>query len=241
MRNSIQALAAAAISCASTFAAKAEPVHRVIELFTSQGCNSCPPADRLAAELARVPGTVMISLPVDYWDYLGWKDSFASPAFTARQKAYSQARGDMQVYTPQVVVDGVDYAVGSEKEAIDAIARASRAPEVPISETLSGDKLRIEVSAAPGAGKGAKVWLVPILSTASVAIGRGENAGATVTYTNVARELRNLGEWNGAPCKFEVPMAELRKLGADGAAVLLQTDRAGLPGPILGAALAKLN
>jgi hypothetical protein len=147
----------------------------------------------------------------------------------------------MQVYTPQVVVDGVEHAVGSERDAIDAITRASRAPDVSISETLAGDKLRIEVSAAPGARKGAKVWLVPILSAASVAIGRGENAGATVTYTNVARELRNLGEWNGAPCKFEVPAAELRKLGADGAAVLLQTETGGLPGPILGAALAKLN
>ncbi len=241
MRNSIPMLAAAVISCASTIAAKAEPVHRVIELFTSQGCNSCPPADRLAAELARVPGTVVISLPVDYWDYLGWKDSLASPSFTARQKAYSKARGDMQVYTPQAVVDGVAHAVGSERDAIDAAAAAAAAPDVAISETLAGDKLRIEVAAAPGAGKGAKVWLVPILSSANVAIGRGENAGATVTYTNVARELRDLGAWNGTPCKFEVPAAEIRKLGADGAVVLLQTDVGGLPGPILGAALVSLK
>jgi hypothetical protein len=241
MRNGIIALAAAVISCASTFGAKAEPVHRVIELFTSQGCNSCPPADRLAAELARVPGTVVISLPVDYWDYLGWKDSFASPVFTARQKAYSKARGDMQVYTPQVVVDGVAHAVGSERGAIEAIADASRAPAVPISETIEGDRLRIEVSASKDAGKGAKVWLVPILSSAKVAIGRGENEGETVTYTNIARELRPLGDWTGAACKFEVSAAEIRKLGADGAAILLQSDAGGLPGPILGAALTRLK
>ena len=242
MRNGIFALAAAVVlSSASSLGAKAEPVHRVIELFTSQGCNSCPPADRLAAEFAHVPGTVVISLPVTYWDYLGWKDSLASPAFTARQKAYAQARGDMQIYTPQVVVDGVAHAVGSEKDAIEAIAEASRAPTVPISETLAGDKLRIEVSAGAAPGKSARLWLVPILSSASVAIGRGENAGATVTYTNVARELRDLGEWNGQDSKVEVPTAQIRDLGADGAAILLQADNEGLPGQILGAALTKLQ
>jgi hypothetical protein len=213
----------------------------VIELFTSQGCNSCPPADRLAGDLARVPGTVVISLPVDYWDYLGWKDSLASPAFTARQKAYSKARGDMQVYTPQVVVDGLAHAVGSEEGAIDAIAAATPGPRVAISETVDGDHLRIEVAPSKEAGKGAKVWLVPIVSSARVAIGRGENAGETVTYTNVARELRSLGEWNGTAWKFDVPAADIRKLGADGAAILLQSDAGGLPGPILGAALAKLD
>jgi hypothetical protein len=241
MRNAILALAAIAISCASPLGAKAEPVNRVIELFTSQGCNSCPPADRLAGELARVPGTVVISLPVDYWDYLGWKDSFASPAFTARQKAYSKARGDMQVYTPQVVVDGVAHAVGSERDAIDDIAAASPTPKVPISETVDGDHVRIEVATSEASAKGAKVWLVPILSSASVAIGRGENAGETVTYTNVARELRSLGDWNGVSRKFDVSIADIRKLGADGVAILLQSDAGGLPGPILGAALAKLN
>jgi hypothetical protein len=241
MRTSVLGLAAAAFACALTIGAKAEPTHRVIELFTSQGCNSCPPADRLAAELARLPGTIVISLPVDYWDYLGWKDSFASPAFTARQKAYSKARGDMQVYTPQAVVDGVAHAVGSERDAIEAAAAASSAPEVQISETLTGDRLRIEVAASSGAPKAAKVWLVPILSAASVAIGRGENAGETVTYTNIARELKSLGDWNGAACGFDVSEAEIRKLGADGAAVLLQTDAGGLPGPILGAAILKLK
>ncbi|MFI5015516.1 MAG: DUF1223 domain-containing protein [Hyphomicrobiales bacterium] len=241
MRRGLFALASTAILCGVSFPAKAESVRQVIELFTSQGCNSCPPADRLAAELARDPATVVISLPVDYWDYLGWKDSFASPAFTARQKAYSQARGDMQVYTPQVVVDGVAHAVGSERDAIEAAAAASRAPEVPISETVSGDRLHIDVAASPNAGKAAQVWLVPTLSAASVAIGRGENAGATVTYTNIARQLRKLGDWDGAACKFDVSTADIRKLGADGAAILLQANNGGLPGPILGAAIIKLK
>jgi hypothetical protein len=219
----------------------AEPVHKVLELFTSQGCNSCPPADRLAAQLAHEPGTVMISLPVDYWDYLGWKDSFAAPAFTARQRAYAKARGDMQIYTPQIVIDGVSHAVGSERDAIEAAAAASQAPDIAITDTLGGDQLHIDVAASGGLAQQAKVWLVPILSAASVAIGRGENAGATVTYTNVARDLRKLGDWNGAACKFDVSTAELRKLGADGAAVLLQADDAGLPGRILGASIVKLK
>jgi hypothetical protein len=150
---------ASSILCAVALPAKAEPVRKVIELFTSQGCNSCPPADRLAAQMAHEPGTVVISLPVDYWDYLGWKDSFASPAFTARQRAYSKARGDMQIYTPQAVIDGIAHAVGSERDAIEAAAAASRAPEVAITDTLNGDQLRIDVAAGPDAGKQAKVCL----------------------------------------------------------------------------------
>jgi hypothetical protein len=240
-RNALLALTTGAMLCAVARPTLAEPVHKIFELFTSQGCNSCPPADRLAAQFAHEPGTLIISLPVDYWDYLGWKDSFASPAFTARQKAYSKARGDMQIYTPQVVIDGVSYAVGSERGAIEAAAAASQAPDIAVTDTLAGDQLRIDVAASADAGKQAQIWLVPILSSASVSIVRGENAGATVTYTNVARELRKLGDWNGAACKFDVSTAELRKLGADGAAVLLQANNGGLPGRILGAAMVKLK
>jgi hypothetical protein len=219
--------------------ASAEPPRKVVELFTSQGCNSCPPADRLAAELARDPGNVLISLPVDYWDYLGWKDSFAKPVFTARQKAYARARGDMQVYTPQAVVDGVTHAVGSDSEAIDTAVSAPL--EVPVTGTIAGDQLRVDVAGASGKAKDAQVWLVPILSAASVSIGRGENAGATVTYTNIARDLRKLGDWKGEARKFEVSTADIRKLDADGAAILLQASDGGLPGPILGATIVKLK
>jgi hypothetical protein len=222
-----------------TGGATAEPARKVVELFTSQGCNSCPPADRLAAELARDPGNVLISLPVDYWDYLGWKDSFAKPAFTARQKAYARARGDMQVYTPQAVVDGVAHAVGSDSEAIDTAV--SSPLEVPVTGTIAGDQLRVDVAASTGKTREAQVWLVPITSAASVAIGRGENAGATVTYTNIARDLRKLGDWKGEARKFEVATADIRKLDADGAAILLQASDGGLPGEILGATIVKLK
>ncbi|MBV8962592.1 MAG: DUF1223 domain-containing protein [Hyphomicrobiales bacterium] len=219
--------------------AKAEPARKVVELFTSQGCNSCPPADRLAAEIARQPGNLVISLPVDYWDYLGWKDSFAQPAFTARQKAYARARGDMQVYTPQAVVDGVAHAIGSDSEAIETAVSGSL--QVPVTGTVSGDQLRVDVAASSGKAKEAQVWLVPILSTASVDIGRGENAGATVTYTNVARDLRKIGDWKGEARKFDVSTADIRKLNADGAAILLQANAGALPGEILGATIVKLK
>ncbi len=219
--------------------ATAEPVRKVVELFTSQGCNSCPPADRLAAALARDPSNILISLPVDYWDYLGWKDSFAKPAFTARQKAYARARGDMQVYTPQAVIDGVTHAVGSDSEAIDTAVSAPL--QVPVVGTVAGDQLRVDVAASSGKAKDAQVWLVPIVSAASVAIGRGENAGATVTYTNIARDLRKLGDWKGEARKFDVSTADIRKLDADGAAILLQASDGGLPGEILGATIVKLK
>jgi len=240
MRNAwLSSLIVVGVMCSLPGNASAEPARKVVELFTSQGCNSCPPADRLAAELARDPGNVLISLPVDYWDYLGWKDSFAKPVFTARQKAYARARGDMQVYTPQAVVDGVTHAVGSDSEAIDTAVSAPL--EVPVTGTVAGDQLRVDVAASSTKAKDAQVWLVPILSAASVAIGRGENAGATVTYTNIARDLRKLGDWKGEARKFEVSTADIRKLDADGAAILLQASDGGLPGPILGATIVKLK
>jgi len=240
MGNRILALTATALMICAAGASRAEPVHRVIELFTSQGCSSCPPADRLAAKLASEPGTVLISLPVTYWDYLGWKDSFASPAFTERQKAYSKARGDMQVYTPQAVVNGVAHAVGSEPDSIDDAAKEGSRPAVSIAETVSGEELNIDVAAGTS-GEGAQVWLIPVLSSANVAIGRGENAGAKVTYINIARGLKKLGDWDGAARNFAVSTADIRDTGADSAAVFLQAQKDGLPGAILGASIVKLK
>ena len=240
MRHRILALAATTLIVCASSPSRAEPAEKVIELFTSQGCSSCPPADRLAAKLASEPGTVLISLPVTYWDYLGWKDSFASPAFTERQKAYSKARGDMQVYTPQAVVNGVAHAVGSEFEAIDAAAKEGSRPTVSIAETMAGGELNVDVAASSG-GEAAQVWLVPVLSSASVAIGRGENRGANVTYINIARGLKKLGDWDGTARKFAVPTADIRQTGADSAAILLQTQKGGLPGAIIGASIVKLK
>ena len=213
--------------------ATAEP-HRVIELFTSQGCSSCPPADRLLGELAQNPDVLALSFPVDYWDYIGWKDTLAQPAFTARQKAYAAARGDGQVYTPQAVIDGTSHAVGSDRAEVQAAMAASSGKgglSVPVRLAKSGAGLRVEVGAS--AGKAADLWLLRVTHEKSVAIGRGENSGRTVVYTNVVRSISRLGEWSGEAKSFDAP--EARATDGDGYVVLLQARSGGRPGAILGA------
>src|SRR5947208_869101 len=120
--------------------AEADP-RAVVELFTSQGCSSCPPADKVIGELANDPSVIALSMPIDYWDYLGWKDTLADSRFTARQKAYSQVRGDREVYTPQVVVNGSVHVIGSDRpgieEAIGTTANATGVMSVPVTMTLS--------------------------------------------------------------------------------------------------------
>src|SRR5271169_1529511 len=146
----------------------------------------------------------------------------------------------MQVYTPQAVVNGVAHAVGSEPDAIDEAAKEGPRPAVSIGETITGEELHVDVAAGQAVGA-AQIWLVPVLSSASVAIGRGENAGAKVTYINIARGLRKLGDWDGAARQFAISTADIRQAGADSAAVLLQADKGGLPGAVLGAAIIKLK
>ena len=169
--------------------AQAEP-RAVVELFTSQGCSSCPAADKLLGELAADPSLVAISVPIDYWDYLGWKDTLADPRNTARQKAYAHARGDGQVYTPQVVVNGSLHALGSDKAAIEhAIAKSRKLGAMSLPPvTLAVADGRLNVAVPDGADEprgGAEVWLCGLAKAVTVAIGRGENKGRTITYHNV--------------------------------------------------------
>ncbi len=222
--------------------ARAEPPRCVVELFTSQGCSSCPPADRLVRELARDPSVVAISWPVDYWDYIGWKDTLAQPMFTARQKAYASARGDGHVYTPQAIINGLVHAVGSDRAEIESAVKAGHgrkgALTVPLSlSPVATGGLRIEIGNAAGEGpKEALVWLVRIAKERTVAIGRGENTGESVTYTNVARSTAKVGEWNGHAANIDVAAADLRAADSDAYVVLLQAGTAARPGVILGAA-----
>src|SRR3954449_12137096 len=131
--------------------AHAEP-RAVIELFTSQGCSSCPPADRILGELAKDPSVIALSMPIDYWDYLGWKDTLADSRFTARQKAYSQVRGDREVYTPQVVVNGSVHVIGSDREgieeAIGSTASGAGVMSVPVTMTQAGTQINVSVAAS---------------------------------------------------------------------------------------------
>jgi len=243
MKRRSVALSVATIASAMLTAAVATAEPRgVIELFTSQGCSSCPPADKLAGELARDPSLIVLSLPVDYWDYLGWKDTLALPGHTNRQRAYSKARGDREVYTPQVVVNGVKHVLGSDKTAIEnAVAQTRNEPgtlSLPVSLSIAGDQISVTVPAAKnGAAKG-EVWLCPITRNADVAIGRGENSGHTITYHNVVRRWVKLGEWVGAARTYTLPKQDVA--GADAVAVLVQSGTKEAPGTMLGASVATL-
>ncbi|HEU4356886.1 MAG TPA: DUF1223 domain-containing protein [Xanthobacteraceae bacterium] len=237
---------AAIVICSSVpphSAAHAQP-RAVIELFTSQGCSSCPPADRLLGDLAADPSLVPISVPVDYWDYLGWKDTLADPHNTARQKAYAHARGDGQVYTPQVVVNGAMHAVGSDRAAIEAAIASSRkngAMSLLPTLTLSDARLNVTVPDVTDARTSAEVWLFGLVRTATIAIGRGENKGRTITYHNVVRRWMKLGDWTGKANSWSIPVQTLKGGNIDEAAVLLQSGTTEKPRAILGAALAAIQ
>lgn len=224
--------------------ANAEP-RAVVELFTSQGCSSCPPADALLGKLAHDPNVIALTLAIDYWDYIGWKDTLAIPGHTNRQKAYSKMRGDRGVYTPQVIVNGSTQALGSDQadieRAIGQSHRASATLSVPVSIKVADGRLTVDAPAGKGTDEHAEVWLCPVSSAVPVAIGRGENHGRTITYHNAVRRWIRLGEWNGAAASWSISLKDLKSEGADKAAVLLQSGNASRPGPMLGAAITALQ
>ncbi len=209
----------------------------VLELFTSQGCSSCPPADKLVQSLSERPNVIALSLPVTYWDYLGWQDTLARPENTKRQRDYAAIRGDGQVYTPQMIVNGIAQCVGSDRAAVEAAIRSTAhrvANEtVSIEAHLKDDRLIIDTGAAAlaSAYRSGKVLVASAARTASVHIARGENAGRQVSYTNVVRRLLEAGEWQGEAASYAVRLSSFAE-GGDMFVVFLQAD--GL-GPILGA------
>src|SRR5271156_755619 len=188
--------------------ARAEP-RALLELFTSQGCSSCPAADKMLGDLANDSSLVALSVPIDYWDYLGWKDTLASPGHTARQRAYAHVRGDRQVYTPQIVVNGSVHVLGSDRAAVErAIGQTGRNGAImslPVGLTVEGNSLNVKISATESERSGGEVWLCPLARAVSVAIGRGENHGRTVTYHNVVRGWVKLGDWTGTKSNWTVP------------------------------------
>ncbi len=237
-------LGCSAVVAALPVEARAE-TRGVIELFTSQGCSSCPPADKLLSELASDPSLVAISLPIDYWDYLGWKDTLANPRHSARQRAYARSRGDRQVYTPQVVVNGTAHVLGSDKAAIDRAILQSRsnaaALSLPVSMSLAGGELVVKVAAGKDDRGTGEVWICGLARAVPVTIGRGENRGHTLTYYNVARRWLKLGNWTGKPNAWHVPLSEFNMEGVDEAAVIVQGGTADNPGTMLGAAIASIR
>ncbi|MFQ5626860.1 MAG: DUF1223 domain-containing protein [Methyloligellaceae bacterium] len=210
----------------------------VIELFTSQGCSSCPPADKLLGQLANRRDVIALTFPVDYWDYLGWKDTLASPAHSARQRAYAKARDDGQVYTPQIVIDGAYHEVGSNAAAIDQSISKSKNElnnaRIPLSVRTEGGTLLITAGAAPSGARvrPATIWLALVKKSKTVKISRGENRGRTITYHQVVRDLTPVGQWTGQEVTIRLPKQHLQSKETDGCTILLQQDTAG---PVLAA------
>ena len=210
-------------------AAGAQPAHRpvVIELFTSQGCSSCPPADRLVAELARTrPDLLALTFHVTYWNSLGWQDPFSFQGATDRQRRYVAEGVSPDAYTPAMVVDGRHDAVGSDRPEVEAIlARAVReaTATAPVDVTRLGNGLQISIGS--GAGRG-QVLLIGYDRQHQTQVGRGENRGRSLIEANIVRSLANAGSWTGQPMRLEVAIP-----AGEEAAVLVQAD----DGHILGA------
>lgn len=224
------AFAAALVALLASAGAQAQTA--VVELFTSQGCASCPPADAILVELAEDPDILALTLPVDYWDYLGWVDTLADPAHTARQRGYAEARGDRMVFTPQMVVNGAVACVGSKRHEVSAAIETARThpPAVPVSVEVAAGVADIRVGA--GVAAPAEVWLLAVDRALEVAIGRGENSGRHAHYANVVRGIVRVGAWTGEVAQYSHPLAA----EGDFHVVLVQRSEAGRPGPILGVA-----
>lgn len=203
----------------------------VVELYTSQGCSSCPPADKLLGELIEDKEVLGLSFPVTYWDYIGWKDTFGNKDHDVRQARYKREFGSRYVYTPQMVVGGENHKVGSDRSGVRSLIAgfAGHAQKLPLTWTFKDDIL--DVTLPDGDGE-ATIWLVDIDSQSDVAIGRGENSGETVTYHNIVRKIRSIGEWDGTSKTVSLNLAEMREMGRDGCALIIQ--EAG-HGPIIAA------
>lgn len=234
------ALAAlATLTVAGSGIASSDKPPAVVELFTSQGCSSCPPADVLLGQLAEKPGVVALSYSVDYWDYLGWRDTLGSAANSERQRAYARTRGDGRVYTPQAVVDGLTHVNGANEAAIEMAMRNSakrlQDARVPVSMRADGDTLIVDVGAAPEKSdrRAGTVWLAIAKEVENVEVKRGENRGRKLAYHHPVRELSPIGMWHGEPITLRLPLKDLKTMGGDRLFALLQVEDSG---PILGAA-----
>ena len=222
----------------------AEPAARptLVELFTSQGCSSCPPADEYLIELDARDDLIALSMHITYWDYIGWKDPFASEAVTDRQRAYGRRIGRGRIYTPEIIVNGVLDAVGSRQGAVNrAIAevQASKPASLAIEiSMMADDSMRVSLPGADFDGT-ATVWLARFDAEHVTEVQRGENRGRTLRNINVVRELREIGQWSGAPLHIDLPMSALiGAAGNDGCVIIVQQDGYG---QVLGARRMSFN
>jgi hypothetical protein len=219
----------------STALAGGKDVTGVVELFTSQGCSSCPPADKVLAALAGRDDVVALGYHVDYWDYLGWKDTLGSPENTARQYAYRLSLNTSTVYTPQAVINGASHENGADGTAIEASLKK------PLPVTLDIVRMRgsvkIQVPAGNTGGRNVHAIMVRYGADRTVAVERGENGGRDIRYANPVTGIQTLGMWHGEAATFELPDDAIFGSKGEGCAILLQAvGPDGTPGQILGAA-----
>ncbi|QDZ12140.1 DUF1223 domain-containing protein [Devosia ginsengisoli] len=225
---------ASLVQPASAESMRARP-KAVVELFTSQGCAQCPPADALLTSLAEADDVVALAYHVDYWDYVGWEDTFGNEDFSDRQRAYAKSWGSSRIYTPQMVVNGAKGVVGSRRNEVHgAIDGAS----LPLAVQIARDGDMLKVAIPPDTSlDDAVVWMVTYLDRADVTIEKGENAGKAMVYTQVVTGRQALGMWESdSGADLKLPLPEMLSEGSTGIAVIVQQERNGLPGPILGAA-----
>ena len=206
----------------------------VVELYTSQGCSSCPPADALLGKLAKRSDVIALSFHVDYWDYIGWKDPFADASYSKRQRTYARHFSRSFVYTPQMVVHGLTETSGTDaREVHSRIARAANAPDVTVKVTRGYDGgISVSVPASTQPAQAA-VWLVLYQSSKKTEVRRGENRGRVIENFNIVKKLVRIGEWKGETLNLTVSAGKFHEPGVDGCAVFLQSEQTG---PILGAA-----
>ncbi len=236
-RRQVLALGAGAFASGVIGPANAGAGRRVVvELFTSQGCSSCPPADKLLGEIRSMPGVLALTINVDYWDYLGWRDTLGDKAHTQRQYDYASSRGDMDVYTPQMVIDGVSHFVGSNRSVVLSGIDKARAAQTGSGVEMNLIEESSEITVAIGDDASAEestVWLVSIAPKITVTIERGENTGRKIVYYNVARKIVPAGMWKGAAKKLTLPKKGIMLPDCTACVALLQT---GNVGPIKAAA-----
>ena len=224
----------AAFTIAGAGNAVSESAHQpktVVELYTSQGCSSCPPADEFLGELVRNSDVLGLSFAVTYWDYIGWKDIFASEANDARQNAYRERLRSRYVYTPQMVIGGAKNVVGSDRSAAETLIRklALHSKRLPLEWSFNGDQLNIILPTGSGE---ATLWLFDLDREEDVDIRRGENKGKIITYHNIVRKIRSIGQWDGAAKTIRLDLADIRAQGREGCALVVQQDGYG---PIIAA------
>lgn len=210
----------------------------VVELFTSQGCSSCPPADAFLGELAERDDVIALSMHVDYWDYIGWADPFAIPETTTRQKGYRDQLERRYVYTPQMVIDGKREAVGSRRSAVMEMIEASAAEPKPVEIRFDASSGTVVVPAGTAPAEGATIWLAVYDAKHETDIQKGENHGKVIRYSNVVRRLQSIGLWTGEELELSIDLAAAAANGRDGCAVIVQQ---GTTGPVLGAIKMDLN